>query len=49
MLTGLQSVYSVTNNGIKEYTMIYNDVSYDAIESILNNALTIRNTVTNEE
>lgn len=48
MGVGLQSVYSVTNNGIKEYTMIYNDIPYDAIQSILNNKLTTRNTVQTE-
>ena len=48
MATGLQSVYSTTNNGMKEYTMVYQDESYDAIESILNNKLMTRNTVQTE-
>ena len=48
MLTGLQSVYSVTNNGIKEYTMIYNDGNYDVIESILKNELVNKNTMQTE-
>ncbi len=48
MGAGLQSVYSVTNNGIQEYTMVYNNTSYDAIESILKNDLITRNTVQTE-
>ncbi len=45
MLTGLQSVYSVTTNGKREYTMIYNDEYYDAIESILMNDLITKNEI----
>ena len=32
--TGLETVYSITNSGREEYTMIYNSTQYDIIDYV---------------